>query len=517
MLACISSYAPVGLEGGVVTVEVDIRRGIPGIDIIGLPDGSIREARQRVRVAIKNAGYRTPVERILVSLAPAGLRKTGALYDLPIAIGILVASQQIRWVHSKPVMVLGELNLSGRVRPVRGVLSAVGAGLRKGIETFVVPKQNQREAAALCAGNIVGVASLTEAAHAVSATDPVNLECCWKTNTETAYGPQAVSHEGDFSDIRGHRSLKRALEIAAAGKHHVLLFGPPGSGKTMAARRFPTILPDLSRADSLVVTSIYSIAGALPADHGLIVRPPFRAPHHSASCEGVVGGGHNPKPGEVSLAHRGVLFLDEAPEFRQTLLQTLREPVEEGHITIARAGSSIQYPSGFQLILAANPCPCGNLGRDNGVCICSKVEIHRYWRRLGGALLDRIDIRVPLRPVAVQTMQEGVTSDSAGMRRRVELAVKRQKQRYRTNAFCDNAKIPPGMMEEVVRMKPDLHDELRKATADLALSSRAYHSVLKIARTIADLEDVAVVRREHVLEAVAYRRYGDGDIFWSYA
>jgi magnesium chelatase family protein len=321
---------------------------------------------------------------------------------------------------------------------------------------------------------------------------------------------------GDLSDIRGHAELKRALEIAAAGRHHVMLFGPPGSGKTMAARRLPSLLPELDREEALAVTRIHSIAGALPSDAGLVRRPPFRMPHHSASSEGIIGGGRLLKPGEASLAHHGILFLDEAPEFGVRLLQSLREPIEDGWISIARAGSTVRYPAGLQLVLAFNPCPCGNLGRASHSCICSPIEVHRYWRRVGGALLDRIDLRVPLSPVPPSEMCAAEHPGAADRaRERVREAIAVQKRRFAGLGFCNNGRIPAGMMEKFCPLDEECRQVLIKASAALGVSSRAFHSILRMARTIADLEGEGNISEPHLREAIQLRRYGDGDYYWT--
>jgi magnesium chelatase family protein len=515
MLAVISSHATLGMDGEMVSVEVDIRRGIPGIDIVGLPDGAVRESRDRVRVAIRNSGFVFPPDRILISLAPAGVRKEGASFDLPIALGILAASGQITPAGQSQTMVLGELNLGGTVRPVNGVLSAIGTGLAAGVDTFLVPRENIREARALGRGRVAGIGSLKEAARALEQPDPGPRGA---EESDSAVDPEEAGQSTgeDISDIRGHKSLKRALEIAAAGRHHLLLFGPPGSGKTMAARRLPSLLPGLDREEALAVTRIHSIAGVLPEGTGLVTRPPCRMPHHSASSEGILGGGRLLKPGEVSLAHLGVLFLDEAPEFGMSLLQGLREPVEDGWVSIARAGCTVRYPAQIQLVLAFNPCPCGNLGRNGEVCRCSGAEIHRYWRRVGGALLDRIDLRVAIRPVSASQMCVPTQpEEGAASRARVRRAAERQRQRYRGLGFAWNSRLPPGLIDRFCPLDGRARQALLNAGQKLALSSRALHSVLRIARTVADLDGEETIVAAHVGEAAEHRRYGDGDYCWA--
>jgi magnesium chelatase family protein len=517
MLARIVSHALVGIEGEIITVEVDIRRGLPGIDIVGLPDGAVREAKERVRVAVRNSGFEFPPDRILVNLAPAGLRKVGASFDLPIALGLLAASGQVMIPSTVRLLVLGELNLDGQVRPVHGIISAMEKALTDGITHFIIPRENVAEADILAADNVFGIDDLSSAARILE--DGFTRTRAQDAAVTGAAAAQEIAFDdgcGDLSDIKGHLVLKRAVEIAAAGRHHLLLFGPPGSGKTMAARRLPAVLPSLSRPEALEVTRIHSAAGLLGTRGRLVTRPPFRAPHHSASSEGIIGGGKWCRPGEVSLAHRGVLFLDEAPEFRKGLLQSLREPIEQETVTIVRAEQKMCFPSSFQLVLTANPCPCGNLGRADKVCLCNAEEVNRYWRRLGGPLLDRIDVRVPVKPVGSWELTGQPGEGSAAVRARVERAREIQEARYGGLPFTRNGQIPAGLMETFCALDGSLQSLLSSAVEKLSLSSRAFHSVLKIARTIADIEGADRIGREHLLEAVQHRRYGEENAFWGY-
>lgn len=511
----ITGFAPEGFDGNIVHVEVDLRRSIPGIDIVGLPDGAVREARERVRVAIKNSGFTFPKERILVNLAPAGVKKEGASFDLALALAILHASAQIPPVEeteNTPVMVLGELQLSGRVRPVHGVLSAIATGIERGVTLFLVPWENLLEARSLKRGTVYGVGTLTESVKIV-----LQLVYGRKPKQSLQRTTQANKNNQpacDLSEMKGQFTVKRALEIAAAGRHHLFLFGPPGSGKTMAASRLPSIMPDLTNEESITVTKIYSLAGQLPENGGLVRRPPFRAPHHSATAEGIIGGGKPLLPGEVSLAHCGILFIDEAPEYNKAILQNLREPVERGRVDIVRAGAHYWFPSKFQLILAANPCACGNLGRDEAVCVCSLSEIRRYWRQLGGALLDRIDIRVPVTPSKPEEMLYGESESSQTVRERVYQAIDIQQRRFSSSAFRRNGEMPPSVISYYCRLTDEAVSLFTIAVKKLSLSSRAHHSILKVARTIADMDGASRIEKKHLLEAVEHRRYGDNDYFW---
>ncbi len=500
MLAQVYSSAVLGIDAYVVEVEVDITAGAPGFTIVGLPDTAVQESKERVRAAIKNSGLSFPTYRITVNLAPADVRKEGPSFDLPIALGVLAATGQIPMPGLEEILAVGELSLDGDLRPVTGVLPMAITAKAEGKRAVLVPADNAREAGVVKGLTVYAATNLLEAVQAVCGDlapyepEPVDDELA-----QPDYGI-------DFGDVKGQESVKRALEVAAAGGHNVIMVGPPGSGKTMLARRFPTLLPPLSLEEALEVTKLYSVAGLMDGRSSLITRRAFRAPHHTVSNAGLVGGGSIPKPGEISLAHLGVLFLDELPEFSRTALEVLRQPLEDGIVSIARATASLTYPARFSLIASMNPCPCGYYGDSMKQCSCTPQQIKKYLMRISGPLLDRIDIHleVPrLRPEELLSQPTGESSTT--IRSRVTNARRIQQERFEgTHIFC-NAHMTSRQIRQYCNPSDEVREMLRSAINHLGLSARAYDRILKLSRTIADLSGSADIAIPHVAEAIQYR------------
>lgn len=504
MLSKVISSATLGVEAYPVEVESDIQQQLPAFITVGLPEGAVKESKERVTSAIKNSDFVFPSKRVTINLAPADIRKEGSAFDLPIAIGILAATGQILRDRCDEFVILGELSLDGTLRPIPGVLPMVMHFRNaNGIKGIIVPKQNAKEAGIAGTLPVYPVGSLKEAVHFLEDESTVKEFVI----DRTAVFSEAQRYNVDFSDVKGQESAKRALEVAAAGGHNIIMIGPPGSGKTMLARRMPTVLPDMSLEEALETTKIHSVAGRLPADSALIATRPFRAPHHSISYAGLIGGGAVPKPGEVSLAHHGVLFLDELPEFKKDILEMLRQPMEDNDVTISRATTTLTYPAGFMLVSAMNPCPCGYYGDPNHECNCSTSEIQRYMSRISGPLMDRIDIHITVPSVKFKELSsEAKGEKSQVVAQRVNAARKLQLERFKSepSIFC-NAHMEPRDIRKYCTIDDKSQSLLSLAISKQGLSARAYDRILKLARTIADLSGSERIEMGHVAEAIHYR------------
>ena len=509
MLSRILTSSLFGVEAYLVEVEVDIAQGLPSFTLVGLPDNAVKESKERVKAAIKNSGYYFPPDRITVNLAPADTKKEGSGFDLAIALGILVALGTLKEEYVEGLLFLGELALDGLLRPVKGALPiAVHALKEPSIKGIVLPLENRDEAAVVKGLKVYPMGSLSQVVEALKGGS--KLEHYQPKETTEEFNSQ---WDVDFSDVKGQESAKRALEIAAAGGHNVLMIGPPGSGKTMLARRLPTILPPLSFEEALETSKIYSVMGMMPKGKGLIVKRPFRSPHHTISDAGLIGGGQIPKPGEVSLAHNGVLFLDELPEFRKNVLEVLRQPMEDGVVTISRAINSITYPASFQLVAAMNPCPCGYLGDKKHQCTCSYLNISRYRSKISGPILDRIDIHVEVPRLEYNELtSEKPGATSKDILERVMMARKIQYDRFKGTNIYTNARMRTRELRKFCILNDRCKDILKGAIEKFSLSARAYARILKIARTIADLQNSQDIKEIHLLEAIQYRSLDRGFI-----
>ncbi len=503
MICSVKTLGISGIQGSLVTAECFISSGLPGFDIVGLPDAAVKEARDRVRAAAKSSGLTFPVSRITVNLAPASLKKTGTHYDLPILLSILSAAGSVRRPKSTSAF-LGEVSLDGKIRPVSGVLPMALAAKRQGIETIFVPSENAPEATLARGPAVIPVHTVAELAAGLNGETVLPEEPIWVPDRKAA----CVL---DFKDVLGQENVKRALEVAAAGSHNVLLIGPPGSGKSMLSKRLPSILPDMTWEESLEVSQIYSIMGHLTSKEPLVTQRPFRSPHHTVSNAGLAGGGSNPRPGEISMAHKGVLFLDEMPEFRKDTLDMMRQPLEDGKVTISRVSGAVTYPAEFMLVCAMNPCKCGWYGDPSGRCRCSDAAVENYRSRISGPMLDRIDIVVEVPSVHFEELRSRAEAESSSLiKERVNAARAIQNKRFGTGGMC-NARMGPEEMRRYCGLNEESASLMKGAFETMGLTARSFDRILKVARTVADLDGSKDIQPQHIAEAIQYRAVNLGN------
>ena len=503
MICSVKTLGITGIQGSPITAECYISNGLPGFDIVGLPDAAVKEARERVRAAAKSSGLGFPVSRITVNLAPASLKKAGTHYDLPILVGILAATGTVRRPREGSAF-LGEVGLDGSVRAVSGVLPMALAAKREGIRYLFVPEENAPEATLAQGPAVIPIRSVAELAEGLNGQRVLPEEPLWHPGSQN-------SRVLDFKDVLGQENVKRALEVAAAGSHNVLLIGPPGSGKSMLSKRLPSILPDMTREEALEVSQIYSVMGLLTRKNPLVTERPFRSPHHSVSNAGLAGGGTNPRPGEISMAHRGVLFLDELPEFRKDTLDLMRQPIEDGCVTISRVSGSVTYPAECMLVCAMNPCKCGWYGDPSGRCRCSEQAVENYRSRISGPMLDRIDIVVEVPSVHFEDLRNrGEAEPSAEVKKRVDKARRIQNDRFGGGSMC-NARMGPDEMRKYCHLEEESAQLMKDAFEAMGLTARSYDRILKVARTVADLDGSETIEPQHIAEAIQYRAVNLGN------